>query len=244
MNNSSEKQTTPVRQALLMAAGRGKRLRPLTDDRPKPMVQVGGRPILEWTLNSLPDSVEEVVVVVGYRKDQIINHFGDLWNGRRIRYVEQKELKGTGHVVHVAEPLLAERFMVLNGDDLYCKQDLEQLTESHLSILGLKVENNGRFGLLSIDGEGCLSSATDDKPQGNSGIINIGAYVLNRDFLSYDLVPIGDGTEYGLPQTIGVMAHDYRIRVVTAQDWLPVGFPEDIDKADAWLRRQHGLQTA
>ncbi|MBU1029366.1 nucleotidyltransferase family protein, partial [Patescibacteria group bacterium] len=223
-NHSSIKPTSP-RQAVLMAAGLGKRLQPLTNDRPKPMVEVGGRPILAWTLEALPTSVEEVLIVVGYFKEQIIDYFGQEWGGRHIKYVEQTELKGTGHVVHVAAPLLDERFLILNGDDLYLRSDLERLAEHDLSILGMRVENNGRFGLLSVSSDGYLSGASEDRPQDvTSGIINIGAYILDRDFLNYDLVPIGNGSEFGLPQTIGVMAHDRQIRVVEAVAWLPIGF--------------------
>lgn len=234
----------PIRQAVLMAAGRGKRLRPLTDDRPKPMVEVGGRPILEWTIEALPKSIEEVLIVVGYCHDQITNHFGAEWGGRRIKYVEQTELKGTGHVVHIAAPLLDERFMILNGDDLYMQENLEELARYPLSILGLQVESNGRFGLLAINADGFLSGASDDKPQGTSGMINIGAYVLDRGFLDYDLVPIGDGSEFGLPQTLGVMAADRQIQVVEASAWLPIGFPEDIEKAEAWLEQYRAKQSA
>ncbi len=235
---------TTIRQAVLMAAGRGKRLRPLTDDRPKPMVEVGGRPILEWTIETLPKSIEEVLIVVGYRQDQITDHFGDKWGGRRIKYVEQSELKGTGHVVHIAAPHLDERFMILNGDDLYMRDDLLQLTRHPLSILGLEVGSNGRFGLLAINDEGFLSGASDDTPQSTSGMINIGAYVLDRGFLDYDLVPIGDGSEYGLPQTLGVMAGDRQVHIVEASAWLPIGFPEDIEKAEAWLKQYRARQIA
>ncbi|MFH1047005.1 MAG: sugar phosphate nucleotidyltransferase [Patescibacteria group bacterium] len=236
-NATNENKIKPIRQAVLMAAGLGKRLRPLTDDRPKPMIAVGGRPILEWTIDALPESIEEVLIVVGYFKEKISEHFGEQWGGRRIKYVEQLELKGTGHVVHIAAPHLDERFMILNGDDLYQRADLEQLTHHPLSILGLRVESNGRFGLLSVGADGCLSGASDDKPQGTSGIINIGAYVLDRDFLNYDLVPIGDGSEFGLPQTIGVMALDRQVHIVEATAWLPIGFPEDIEKAEVWLQQ-------
>jgi bifunctional UDP-N-acetylglucosamine pyrophosphorylase/glucosamine-1-phosphate N-acetyltransferase len=236
-NNHSSAQKTRLRQAVLMAAGLGKRLRPLTDNRPKPLIEVGGQPILAWTLSALPPTIEEVLIVVGYCKEQIIDWFGDMWQGRRIRYIEQTELKGTGHVIHIAAPFLDERFMVLNGDDLYLPEDLLHLTEHELSILGMRVENNGRFGLLSVAADGYLSGASEDKPQGKSGIINIGAYILDRNFLDYDLVPIGDGSEFGLPQTIGVMASDRRIRVVEAAAWLPVGFPEDIAKANDWLMK-------
>jgi NDP-sugar pyrophosphorylase family protein len=121
---------------------------------------------------------------------------------------------------------------------------LERLVEHPLSILGFQVENNGRFGLLAVGTDGFLSGATDDKPQGTSGLVNIGAYVLDRKFLDYDLVPIGDGSEFGLPQTIGVMAQERQVQVIEATAWLPIGFPEDIARAEAWLNEHHQLEAA
>ena len=240
MHEPESKVQSPLRQAVLMAAGLGTRLRPITDRHPKPMIEVGGRPILEWTLDALPREIDEVIIVVSYLKEQIVGHFGNEWHGRRIKYVEQKELKGTGHVVHVAAPLLGQRFMVLNGDDLYLPSDLTKLTCRPLSVLGLRVEDNGRFGLLAVSDDGCLQSATEDRPQGSGGIINIGAYVLDRRFLDYDLVPIKNGTEFGLPHTLAVMAKDHEVRVVVGEAWLPIGYPEDIATATAWLETHRG----
>ncbi|MFC1639062.1 NDP-sugar synthase [Patescibacteria group bacterium] len=229
-------QPTP-QQAVIMAAGRGKRLRPLTDRLPKPMVRVGGRPILEWSIEALPPEVREVVLVVGYMGEVVREHFGDEFDGRRLLYVEQKELKGTGHVVHMVAPVLEQRFLILNGDDLYSPADLDRLCSHELGLLGLRVEDNGRFGLLSVTADGHLSDLSDDRPQGAGGVINIGAYMLDRQFLDYDLVPIGDGSEFGLPQTLGVMSRDRRVKVVEGTAWLPIGFPEDVPLADKWVSR-------
>ncbi|MFH2062772.1 MAG: sugar phosphate nucleotidyltransferase [bacterium] len=225
------------RQALLMAAGRGKRLRPLTDTVPKPMIEVAGHPILEWSIAALPAGIEEVVIVVGYLKEAITDHFGQEWNGRSVRYVEQSELKGTGHVVHVARPLLDSRFMVLNGDDLYLPSDLERLAGYELSALGLRLDDNGRFGLLSVDRDGWLTGITRDEPQGSGGLVNIGAYVIDQRYFDYDLVPVGDGSEFGLPHTIASMSPDHRIKVVEAESWFPIGFPQDIGPAEEWIRK-------
>jgi len=219
-----------------MAAGRGQRLRPLTDERPKPMVQVAGHPILEWSIDALPPEVEEIVIVVGYLKEQITEHFGDRWHGRSIRYVIQTELKGTGHVVHVARPLLDHRFMVLNGDDLYLPTDLRRLAGHELSALGLRLPDNGRFGLLSTDKDGYLTGVSRDEPQGSGGLVNVGAYVIDRRFFDCDLVPIGDGSEFGLPHTISSMAQKEKVRVVEAESWFPIGYPQDVELATAWLR--------
>ncbi len=241
MENTDTRQA--IRQAVIMAAGLGTRLRPLTDNTPKPMIRVGGRPILEWSLEALPRTVDEVVLVVNYFKDQIERHFGGEWRGRRIRYVLQEELKGTGHSVHIAADALRERFLVLNGDDLYLPADLERLAANELAILGLRVSDKGRFGFLATDAEGFLSGVTEDG-QGEGNIINIGAYVLDRGFLEYDLVPIKHGKEFGLPQTVAVMAADRRVKVTVADAWMPIGFPEDVAAADRWLAEHRLPATA
>lgn len=216
-----------------MAAGLGKRLRPLTDDRPKPLIEVGGRPILEWTFSALPHSVEEVIVVVGYLKDLIIARFGDGFAGKRVRYAEQTELKGTGHAVAILEPLLDDRFLVMNGDDLYLPGDIEALCGHEQSVLAVRMTEAGRFGALATDAKGDLTAIVEG---GAGSAVNAGAYVVGRQFFSYGLVPIKGGEEFGLPQTIALMAQDHPVRVVEARAWLPIGFPEDVPKADAWLR--------
>jgi len=222
------------RQAIIMAAGLGTRLRPLTDTDPKPMIPVGGRPILEWSLEALPVAVEEVILVVNYLQDRIRAHFGEEWGGRRIRYVLQSELKGTGHSVHIAEPFLDDRFIVVNGDDLYLPADLERLATNSLAILGKRVTDKGRFGFMTVDDTGFLTGITEDG-KGAGDIINIGAYVLDRDFFRYELVPIKNGKEFGLPQTVAVMAKDRKVAVTVAEHWMPIGFPEDVAAADGWL---------
>src|SRR5688572_19932255 len=100
-------------QAVIMAAGLGTRLRPHTLTTPKPMLSVAGRPILEWTFASLPPEVDEVVLVVNYLKDKIVGHFGDSWQGRKISYVEQTELRGTGDALSRCRAILSGKFLVM-----------------------------------------------------------------------------------------------------------------------------------
>jgi len=221
----------PVRQAVIMAAGLGTRLRPLTDTVPKPLLPVAGRPILEWSIDRLPSQIEEVILVVGYRQEQIRKHFGETWHGRSIKYVEQTELKGTGHAVHLCKSILDERFVVMNGDDLYDTEDIAKALGSPLALLVKEAKNTGRFGSLRTDEDDNFlaieENAINDKP----GLINIGLYVLNHKLFDYDLVPIKKGKEFGLPQTLVLMAQDYPITTVKADFWLPIGYPEDVDKA-------------
>ena len=121
-----------VRQAVILAAGRGTRMGELTVDVPKPMIAVGSRPVLEWIINGLQAAgVRRFLIVVGYRKEVIEDHFMDGSNfGTEIRYVEQVVQDGTGKVVSLAEPFCgADPFILSYGDILVDFSFYRQLVE-------------------------------------------------------------------------------------------------------------------
>lgn len=218
-----------------MAAGLGTRLRPHTLETPKPMLLVAGRPILERTMAILPPEVDEVVLVVGYLKEKIAAHFGDRWDGRRIVYVEQTELKGTGHAVHLCRDVLADRFVVLNGDDLYAAEDVSAVALHDLAVLAKETDVSGRFGAFRTDDRGNMIDIIEGADVEPGGLVNAGLYALDRRFFGYPLVPIKGGAEFGLPQTLVSMAKDHPVAVVRASFWMPIGIPEDLAKASAVL---------
>lgn len=218
-------------QAVIMAAGLGTRLRPHTLTTPKPMLLVAGRPILEWTMESLPADVDHVIFVVGYLKEKIIEHFGEAWGGRAISYVEQTELRGTGHALAQCAPLLDGKFVVLNGDDLYGADDIANACAFELSILAKPAESRGRFGAFRTDENGNLIDIIEGADVEPGGLVNAGLYVLDTRFFAYPLVPIKDGAEFGLPQTIATMAKYVPVAIVECGFWCPIGYPEDLQKA-------------
>ena len=104
--------------AVILAAGEGMRLRPLTRTRPKPMIPIANRPLLEHVVEAVADAgLEKLVLVVGYKRERIQSHFGDGddW-GVEITYAVQEKQLGTGHAVEQAEPHVDGEFVVLNGD--------------------------------------------------------------------------------------------------------------------------------
>ena len=107
-------------KAVVLAAGKGTRLRPLTDDKPKGLVEVDGRPIVTHCFERLAElGAEEFVVVVGYRKEDIIEHYGDEWEGIPITYTHQREQKGLAHALLTAEELIDDPFMLILGDNIF-----------------------------------------------------------------------------------------------------------------------------
>lgn len=224
-------------QAVIMAAGLGTRLRPHTLTTPKPMLPVAGRPILEWTIDGLPEDIDEVILVVSYLKERVIGHFGDTWHGRKMIYVEQTALDGTGGAVVACESRLKDKFVVLNGDDLYATDDIRAALAGGLAVAAQETGPQDRFGLLATDADGRLVEiveATAGTPK--SGLVNVGLYALDRRFFDYPLVPIKNGAEFGLPQTVATMTKDHPVAVVKTTFWLPIGYPEDLERATAILR--------
>ena len=101
---------------VVLAAGRGTRMRPLTDRRPKPLLPVGDRSLLERVFDTARDVVDEFVVVTGYRGDAVRDSVGESYRDRPVHYVEQAEAVGTAHAVAQAEPIVDDDFLVLNGE--------------------------------------------------------------------------------------------------------------------------------
>ncbi len=223
-------------QAVILAAGEGVRLRPLTNDVPKCLLKVGKATILENTLSQLPQEIDEVILVVGRLKKKIKDYIGSFFGGRRIRYIEQEDRRGTGHALFVSRDVLRnEKFLVLMGDDLYIRKDIENSLTHGLSILAHKLESPERFGVLKVE-NGILKDIIESPKIAVGSLVNCGLYVLDKRIFNYELVPISE-TEFGLPQTIVKMAKDHPIHIETASFWLPINTLQDLKRADKYLKK-------
>ena len=222
-------------QVVILAAGRGKRMQNLTDEIPKPMLKLKGKPILEHKIKMLPEEIDEIILVVGYGGDQIIRYFKHYFAGRRIIYVYQHRINGTGGALHLARSVLRDKFMVMMGDDLYHKQDLQRLMRHNRAILGKEVEDPSLFGIIKMDRKGYMVDVIEKPKKSRDKLANTGVYVIDKKFFDYELVPIGNG-EFGLPQTLAKMARQYKIKVEKATIWHAIGKPADLRSAEKVLR--------
>lgn len=221
-------------QCVILAAGRGTRMGELTDDIPKPMLSVLDMPVLAHKIRMLPKIIEEVILVVGYKKEIIKEYFGTKWQGRKIAYVEQTELNGTAGAIHLVKNIVRGRFLVTMGDDLYHPDDIEKIMQHSLALLGYYTQDASSFGLVTIDDENNLVGVVERPHALGEGLVNTGAYVLNTDFFKYPPVKISD-TEFGLPQTLVIMSQESPVKVEMTQKWLPVGNPDDLVLAEQFL---------
>ena len=123
-------------KAVILAAGKGTRMGELSNETPKPMLKVLGKTLLEHKLDSLPSSMDEVILVVGHLKNKITDTLGENYQGRKITYVVQDELLGTAHSVFLCKENLIneEKFLVMMGDDIYSKEDMQECLDNTWSI--------------------------------------------------------------------------------------------------------------
>jgi len=229
-------------QAVILAAGQGTRLRPLTYKTPKPMLLAAGRPLLEHNLRRLPAEIDEIVMVVGYLKEQIMDYFGEEYEGRKIIYIEQKELLGTGHAVHICRDIIRDRFLAFMGDDIYDAGDMKKCLAHRQAMLVSEV--NGPFvgGRIVLDQEGRLNDIVEGSHPAGRNFLNAGLYVIDKIFFDYELVNLPGRNEYGLPQTLVKAARDLPVNIEIAGDWLQVTDLEGFIKADKALTRQTPLR--
>lgn len=226
-------------QLVILAAGKGTRMMPLTQEVPKPMVAIKGKPKLQYTLESLPEKINQVLVVINYLGNQIKNFFGSQFAGKELIYVQQGALNGTAGALWQAKDFLEEEFIVMMGDDFYLKSDVENvLNQKELVILLYQSREVKRFDSINLDEKGFFRGINFKKNNSfdlnQKVLLNTGLYKLNKKIFDYDMVEIGNG-EYGLPQTMAVMAQDFPIKGLIAKKWLPMGFVKDINLAEMSL---------
>jgi len=220
-------------QAVILAAGKGTRLHCVTKDSiPKSMVQVAGNPILEYVFQTLPSTIDEIIVVIGHRGEKIKEYFEDSYGGVKITYVEGVKPKGTGYALMQARSFIKTGyFLLLNSDDLYYPEDLEALLVDEPAILVSRSENPERFGACVTDGEGMLCEILEKKDNPPTNLVNIGAYLLNHEIFDVPMVTTENG-ELNLAEQIGAWAKKRPVRTIEAHFWQPINNKEELDNAE------------
>ena len=228
-------------KAVILAAGEGARMMPITKTCPKPLVKILGKPLLEHIFDVLPDEIDEIILVVGYLAGQIKSYFGEKFGKFQIKYVVQSEKLGTAHALWLCRDLLAgERFLMLYADDLQSKKDIEKCLKYPLAILAKEVANPERFGVI-ITGEKDNILDLVEKPEFFvSNLASTGVKVLDSRIFNYPARKHENG-EYYITDSVARLAKEHEVKVVRANFWLPIGYPEDLKKAEAALRKQEEI---
>ncbi len=234
-------------KGVVLAAGKGgERLRPLTDDRPKVMLKVANRPIIEYVLENLdPPFVDEFVVVVRYEKEKLIRGLGDEFNGKPITYVDQLPGEGTAKAIESARELIdgGEEFMVANGDIYFEMEGMKELLaafrreKADAALLVKEFDDLGHFGKVEVQGN--LVSAVREKPGNVPGYANLGLYIFKPDVFEFlQKTAISErGGEYEITDTINLMIRKGKrvAYAIYSGYWNDVGRPWNLLELNEYL---------
>ena len=226
--------------AVVLAAGRGTRIRPLSDTRPKPLLPVLDRPLAAEAADAAVDAgADELVFVVGYEGEQVRDAFGDDYRGVPVSYVDQGDPRGTADAVAAARDLLDGPFAVLNGDNLYGADEVAELFESAPSIGVTEVDDPTSYGVVSTDG-GRVTGIVEKPDDPPSNLANVGAYVFPEE--AVDLLDVGESErgERELTDVLAAVADRTDVTPVTVDDWMDVGHPWELLEANE--RRLEGQE--
>jgi len=215
-----------MKQAVILAAGEGQRLRPFTATKPKVMLAIAAKPILQYVVESLAQNgIRNIVLVVGYRREQVFDYMGSGEEfGVEITYVVQERQLGTAHALAQARKVVENEFLVLPGDNLIGADTIAQfgaLTPN--AMLVKRVDNPIRYGVVTID-NGLVMDIVEKPREAISNIINTGIYAFTTEIFNF-IEP-----ELDIPDVLNKMiAQGYPITVKEIDGtWLDVVYPWDI----------------
>ena len=222
-------------QCVILAAGRGTRMRPLTDTTPKPLLLVGGKPILDHILEALPAEITEVIFVTNYLEEQIKSYYGAKWGSRKMSYVTQENpAGGTGAALLCAKSLITGKFLVLNGDDIHGAVVLSMAIRHSNALLAVHSDTPERFGVIEKNPDGTLQSIKEKPEKPTSNLVNTGGFVADQALLDFEVEISNSGQLYATDM-LTLFAQKHKVVVLEQDFWIPIGYPEDITKAEEQL---------
>ena len=241
--------------AVVLAGGRGTRLRPLTDTKPKGMVEVDGRPILAHCFDELLGlGADELYVVVGYRKEVIIDHFGDGYQGVPIRYCHQREQRGLAHALLTVEEHITEDFILILGDNIFdanlhdvIDRQREDRADAAFLVEEIPWEDASRYGVCETNAFGEVTAVVEKPDDPPSNLVMTGFYTFTPAiFYACHLVQPSARGEYELSDAIDLLIHSGRtIDVIGLDGWrVDIGYPEDRDEAERRVQERVGAADA
>lgn len=222
-------------QCVVLAAGEGKRMRPLTAKRPKVMLPIANRPMMEHLVIAAREAgIREFVFVVGYGEREIRRHFGDGTSlGIHIEYTTQRQQKGTADAVAAARNHITGPFLVLNGDMVLKKEDIAALCTRNPSCMCTTTTDHAEdYGVIMVD-DGYITSLEEKSRHPKSNLINAGAYLFSQEIFDLiDAVRPSPRGELELTDALAVLIARKQLYSHPLSYWMDVGHPWDLLEAN------------
>lgn len=227
-------------KAIILSAGEGSRMRPLTLTKPKTMLPVAGKPIIQYNIESLRDNgITDILLIVRYKEEIVRNYFGDGSDfGVNISYKTQKDFLGTANAISYCEDFIDDSIIVLNGDIILDDEIIHEIIKkyNYLSpdtlMLLTEVEDPSAFGVVEIENGNIKNIVEKPKrEEAPSNLVNAGIYIFNKDiFDKIRETEISERGEYEITDSVSLQIEDNKkvIGHKTSKDWIDVGRPWEL----------------
>jgi UDP-N-acetylglucosamine diphosphorylase/glucosamine-1-phosphate N-acetyltransferase len=228
-------------ECVVLAAGEGKRMRPLTAKRPKVMLPLANRPMMEHLVLAIRDTgIKDFIFVVGYGEREIRKHFGDGSGfGINVTYAPQRHQYGTADAVRSVQDLVTGPFLLMNGDMILKSADIADFCKCKTPCMGISTTDHpGDYGVVLVEGDR-VTSLDEKSKQPKSNLINAGAYLFSPDiFDRVDKVRPSARGELELTDALTGLIAERKLGAYRLSYWIDVGYPWDMLDANATLLDQ------
>ena len=235
-------------KTIILAAGEGVRLQPITSTRPKHLINVGGKPILEHCLDAIKTAgIDEAAIVIHYMGDAIRQYFGDGKKyGLKIEYIEQKEILGTGNAASVAEQYVKEDFLLVYGDLMFSAKAVKNVIDSYerekpaATMAVVPVEKTEDYGIVELEEEKHVMRIVEKpkKEEAPTNLANAGIYIFSTSiFDKIREIKASPRGELELTDAISLYNQEKKTVLavkISSDDWVDIGRPWDLLEANRW----------
>ena len=240
--------------AILLCAGKGSRLLPLTNKKPKCLIPVLGKPIIKWEIELLDDlGIENVHIITGYKEDMIKDYIEShiwkdsisTWNNQfDIKFIHQEKQTGTADAIFLAKDVIDKEFLVLSGDTIFLKEDVKRLMKQNNSFLYTKQhERLHEYGTIEFNEESdtIIKRIHEKETKPVSHFVNCGAYHFDEKIFKYIPKTLVDERfkERIITNTINLMLEKkIQFHGIYTDNLYEITYPKDIQEVERKLNEK------
>ncbi|MBI2595769.1 NTP transferase domain-containing protein [Candidatus Daviesbacteria bacterium] len=218
---------------IILAAGKGTRLQPLTNTTPKPLIKIAGKLILEWNMENAYRYISEIVMVVGHLESLIRDYFGKSYKGVPIKYVTQKKLNGNAVALGLVKDVIGgSRLVIINGDDIYSKELFQKSFLGKDFLICRRQEDCSSVGAVKSN-NGRLTEIVEKPKKFISNLANTGFYFVGSKIFQYcPKIKLSKRGEFEVTDLINLYAKDRFIKIIrNDMGSIPISYPWQILEA-------------
>ncbi|MFP3871720.1 MAG: bifunctional sugar-1-phosphate nucleotidylyltransferase/acetyltransferase [Candidatus Aenigmatarchaeota archaeon] len=218
-------------KAFILAAGKGTRMRPLTEGTPKPLLPLAGKPILQHLIDSIGSKVDEIIILVGWEGENIRENVDS--PEAKLRFIRQDELLGTANAIGYAEDFVEDRFICMNGDIIIDEKTLhgfiDDFSESESCMVGMaEVDDPENYGIMKTEGEK-VTEIVEKPEEPESNRVNSGLYGFTSEiFEAIDETKKSPRGEYEITDSLKMLMDDSMLIGYEIKEWHELSRPWDL----------------